>query len=519
MNQKSHSLRIVKTQLLFKFFVLVILSLFLILNTINCASQKDSPSVFKAELDKTHSFLILMTEKASAAYKDAVSECRQLHPKAESFTFDANDLSTAESILKQNGPYYVQVFILPQELEVNFGWEWLTMTSRLDDDPFVDTRTGFITGSSPQAAADLVNRISRAVSGKIQMPLKMVDNLGPNMQAKKDSFHKFSHSNFVPVFSQFVKVESLSHGTGGFPQKHLDSMTGAGLLHFGGHGHPGQIDNGMTAQQVTEIDFSPCVCFNGACYTGVVGAYYEMFGPKGTVEKKTVEKQNSFCLNMLQNNVIAYLASLHPDHGMPVYQEMEYMALNGASLGEVIKYTYDSVVLGNGGQLPEFEILSQGMSSPVWTPKEIMLKGTASRVLLGDPSLRIMDPLPLEEPLKFTIEKKPDKLTIGAIMDNPQYKAIFTDTFHDTLAFKKNMFNDRALFSIPLPSGFENPSSVQVLGAAHGPTPIKYKLQGWAVEQDRGTHILHVQVDLESQAFMQSEWRNKGAAVGLEVQK
>ncbi|MFO7980210.1 MAG: hypothetical protein R6V00_05175, partial [Candidatus Aminicenantes bacterium] len=83
MNQKFPSLRTAKTQLLFKFFVLAILSLFLILNTINCASQKDSTSVFKAELDKSHSFLILMTEKASAAYQDAVSKCRQMHPGAE----------------------------------------------------------------------------------------------------------------------------------------------------------------------------------------------------------------------------------------------------------------------------------------------------------------------------------------------------------------------------------------------------------------------------------------------------
>lgn len=510
---------ITKIQVLSKIFTLSGLILLLVMMTVICAPEKQSTSIFNIELDKSHSFLILMTEKASAAYQDAVKECCQLHPGAESFTFDLNDLSTAKSILKEKEPYYVQVFMLPEELEVNFGWKWLTMTSRLDEDPFVDTRTGFITGTSPQAAADLVERISYAVSGELFLPSKMIDNLGPNLQAKKDSFFKFPRSNFIPVYSQFMKVESLSHGTGGFPQKHLDSMTGAGLVHFGGHGHPGQIDNGMTAQQVTEIDFSPCVCFNGACYTGVVGTYYEMFGPQGAVEEKTVDPQNSFSLNMLQNNVLGYLASLHPDHGMPVYQEMEYMALNGASLGEVIKYTYDSVVLGNGGQLPEFETLSHGMSSPVWTPKEIMLKGTASRVLLGDPSLRIMKPLPLEKPLELTVENKPDKLIIGVIMNNPQYKAIFTDTFHDYLAFQKNMFNDRALFSIQLPSGFEDPSSVQVLGAANGPTTIKYKLQGWAKEKDRDTSLLHIQVDLESQGFMQSEWRNKGAAVGIEVQK
>ncbi|MFW6140438.1 MAG: hypothetical protein ACOC5S_03695 [Acidobacteriota bacterium] len=509
----------IKNNLLTKIIAAASLILFMVMNLTNCSSEKESSSILLAELDTTRSFLILSTEKASRDYQKAIKQSLKLHPEAESFTFDPNDLSTAESILKQKAPYYVQVFILPEELEVNFGWDWLIMTSLLDKDPFVDTRTGFITGASPHAAADLVKRTARAVSGELNLPAKMIDNLGPNMQAKKNSFHIFSHSNFVPVLSSVMKCENLSHGTNGFPQKHLSSLTGAGLVHFGGHGHPGQIDTGMTAQQVADIDFSPCICFNGACYTGVVGKYYEMFGPKRIIEEKTVKAQNSFCLNMLQNNTIAYLASLHPDHGMPVYQEMEYMALMGASLGEVIKYTYDSVVLGNGGQIPEFETLSHGMPSPGWTPKEIMLKGTASRVLFGDPSLKIMKPLSVEKPLKMTVENQQEKLIIGAIMNNPQYKAIFTDTFHDYLAFQKNMFNDKVLFFILLPSGFENPSSVKVLGAAHGPTTIKYKLQGWGVEQDRESIFLHAQVDLASQGFMQSEWRNKGAAVGIEVQK
>lgn len=519
MNQKIQPPSDAKGGLLAKVFSAASLVLFLIINMPNCASKKESTPVLNAELDKTHSFLILSTEKATIEYEEAIIESRTLHPKTEAEIFDSSDLSTAESILKKHSPYYVQVFILPQELDVNFGWQWLAMTARLDEDPFVDTRTGFITGASSKAAADFVKRMSKAVSGELQMPAKMIDNLGPNMQAKKDFFNKFSHSNFIPILSKIMKLESLSHGTGGLPQNHLDSMTGAGLLHFGGHGHPGQIDNGMTAQQITKTDFSPCVCFSGACYTGVVGRYYEMFGPKGTVEEKMVEAQNSFCLNMIKNNVIGYLASLHPDHGMPVYQEMEHMALEGASLGEVIKYTYDGVVLGNGGQLPEFETLSDGMASPQWTPTEIMLKGTASRVLFGDPSLKLLPPLSVEKPLDITVDHEPEKLIIGAIMNNPQYKAIFTDTFHDYLAFRKNMFNDRALFCVQLPSGFENPSSVKALGAANGSTTIKYKLQGWGVEQDRGTHLLHVQVDLASQGFMQSEWRNKGAAVGIEVRQ
>jgi len=491
---------------------------FFIISMTGCDGE-GKEKVLYAELDSSPSFLILSTEKASVEYEEALRESRKLHPEARSEIFNPYELSSLESALKEITPYYVQVFILPQELDVNFGWKWLTMCSRLDEDPFIDTRTGFITGASPKAAADFVKRISKAVSGELRIPAKMIDNLGPNMQAGENSFHKFSHSNFVPVLGKAMELETLSHGTGGISQKHLDSMSRAGILHFGGHGHPGQIDNGMTAEQILETDFSPCVCFSGACYTGVVGKYFEMFGPDGIITEKKVEKDGSFCLNLLQNNVIGYLASLHPDHGMPVYQEMEHMSLKGASLGEVIKYTYDGVVLGNQGRLPDFENLSNGMLSPQWTPTEIMLKGTASRVLFGDPSLRLLKPLPVEKPLEITVDLEPEKLIIGAIMNNPEYKAIFTDTYHDYLAFRKNMFNDRVLFSVNLPSGFENPSSVRVLGAANGPNRIKHRLHAWSVEKDGGKHFLHVQVDLASQGFMKSEWRNAGAAVGIEVTK
>ena len=489
---------------------------FFILSMTGC-DEGEQENFFYAELDSSRSFLILSTEKASMEYKEAFKESLKLHPEARSEIFNPEDLSALEKKIKKIAPYYVQVFILPRELDVNFGWEWLTMCAHLDEDPFVDTRTGFITGASPKAAADFVKRLSKAVSGELLIPAKAIDNLGPNMQAGENAFHKFSHSNFVPVLGKAMELETLSHGTGGISQKNLDSMKGAGLLHFGGHGHPGQIDSGLTAEQVPETELSPCVCFSGACYTGVVGKYFEMFGPDGTITEKEVEKDGSFCLNLLQNNVIGYLASLHPDHGIPVYQEMEYMAVKGATLGEAIKYTYDGVVLGNNGCLPDFENLSNGTASPQWTPTEIMLKGTASRVLFGDPSLRLLKPLPVEKPLEVTIDREPEKLVIGAIMNNPEYKAIFTDTYHDDLAFRKNMFNDRVLFFLKLPSGFENPSSVRVLGAANGPTRIKYRLHAWSVENDGGEYFLHVQVDLASQGFMESDWRNAGAAVGIEV--
>ena len=69
--------------------------------------------------------------------------------------------------------------------------------------------------------------------------------------------------------------------------------------------------------------------------------------------EEEVKPEVSFCLSMLNNNVLGYFSALHPDHGVPVYQEMEFLATDGASLGDIIKHTYDGVILANGGVLVE----------------------------------------------------------------------------------------------------------------------------------------------------------------------
>ncbi len=479
--------------------------------------KSTSHGVLQVELDTSHSFLILVTEKASTSYIDVLAEAQALHPEAPVETFSPNDLSTAEALLKKYEPYYVQLFLMPEELDVNFGWRWLTMSSGLDDDPFVDTRTGFITGAAPEDAARLIARISRAVVGEISLPAKMIDNLGPNPQAGADVFNVFPGSYFVPALGSAMGLQGISHGSGGYKNEWLNAMDGAGVIHLGGHGHPDRIDAGLTASQAGQAELDPCVVFSGVCYTGVCGRSYDMFGSGGRVVEQMSNPNESFCLQLLTNNVIGYLAALHPDHGIPIYQEMEYMAWRGATLGDVMKYTYDGIVLGNGGVLPEFEILTDGMNSPQWTPAEIMLKGTGSRILFGDPSLRILTPIDETPPIDITTERKGSVLIVGAIMSNTEYKAIFTDTFHDYLAFKQNMFNDRVLVSVELPENYPTPSTVRVLGAANGSKTIRHRLQGWGVEEDGGKRFVQVQVDLASTGYMQSEWRNRGAAVGIEI--
>ena len=433
-------------------------------------------STLEPSLDQVGPYHILVTPGAKERFAGAVEAARKLHPGAVVGTVDPNNPKVPQA-------RYTLLVMLPEEISVDFAWRWLWLSTQLDEDPLVDVMTGYITGETPEDAEALVRRAGQVASGEVKLPGLMADNLGPNTELAPDAVQSFPGSSFLPVFTALT----VSHGKDGFRSPQL--LKGAGLVHFGGHGYPDRIVEGLTAEQVPSLELSPSVVFNGACYTGVTSKWYE------NGEPRTAEK--SFCLELLKQPVAGYLAALHPDHGMPVYQEMEYLAYTGASLGEVIKQTHDAVILGFGGELPQLP----PVPASNWGPSEVMLYGTASRVLFGDPALRPMKPI-TQPPYKM--EQQGD--TVRITVQNDQLKSSFTDTFHSDLS---QPFNDRVKLKLPLPtgsSGFEV-KSVEPQGS----------LVGKALEIDGDRRWVHIQIDYPATGFFQSERRVKGAAVRVEL--
>jgi hypothetical protein len=476
---------------------------------------ESSRAPLEVRLDSEGPYVILATNRAANDFRAAIDRAKRLHPEAKRIDFDPGDLTAVEATLREMQPRYALVFIRPDELDVNFAWRWLETTSRLDDDPFVDVRTGFITGATPEAAEAFVTRIADAVQGILRLRGAFVDNLGPPEQGDTAYFNSVRGAPFVPVLQGRLRLRSISHGKGNFSDDRLDSMAGAGFIHFGGHGHPDRIDDGLTARQIPRLDLAPCVVFNGACYTGVTRRWYEMGGEK--VVERMVEPGECFCLNLLDKPVLAYLAALHPDHGMPVYQELEYMAWTGAPLGDVIKHTQDGVILGAGGKWPTFERLRDGEAAPRWTPADVMLKGTAARVLFGDPALAVCYPI---TPAPFTIQamEEDGAVRVTATVQNVDLKSTFTDTYHNDLN-PQAPFNDRALVVVDLPQGWRGAGKVEVVGVKSGGQVLSSRLVGQAVERDGDVRRLHVQVDVAAQDFQQSPLRTRGATVELLVRR
>src|SRR5262245_33164418 len=171
--------------------------------TLYLLNRPDSPKEpLAVRLDPAGPYLILATKRAGKNYAAAIGEAKALHPKAEQVDFDPSDLTDPHKALRQRQPRYALVFIEPDELDVNFAWRWLAMTSQLDEDPCLDVRTGFITGATAEETEAFVERIAAAVAGRLRLPGAFVDNLGPPGQGNRQYFNAVRGSLFVPVLGK-----------------------------------------------------------------------------------------------------------------------------------------------------------------------------------------------------------------------------------------------------------------------------------------------------------------------------
>ena len=474
------------------------------------------PGPLSVKLDARGPYFILTSQEAQSSYSGAIAEARKLHPNAETIVFDPARLPELSEKLKLAQPRYAMLFLEPQELDVNFAWKWLTLTTQLDNDPFVDVRSGFVTGDSPESVESFVKRIGAAVHGEAKLPGKMIDNFGPNTQGQANAFYQSRGNFFLPAYEKRFALESITHGAKGFSDDRLKAMDGAGMLHFGGHGYPDRVDEGVLGTQARRLTLAPCIAFNGACYTGVTSRWFDQWSADGNIAEHRVTSEKSFCLGLLSNQAIAYLAALHPDHGIPVYQEMEYLAYSGASLGDVMKYTHDGVVMGAGGKLPEFEELLGGSPRPTWTPADVMLKGTAARVLFGDPALVVGEPFS-DPPFQISIDEREQCLFVTATLSNKKLKSTYTDTYHADLAWDRTGFNDRVLIQCDLPAEWKSATYFDVYSFEANGKPLKHRVVAHGIEHDNGQNRLNVQIDVPTTAYMTSPFRSSDSKVVVKL--
>jgi len=479
-------------------------------------------------IDERGPYLILATEAAAKSFAEAIRTARELHPDAAEAAFDPESgFAKAKEAIGRVRHRYALVFVLPEELDCRVAWEWLRVCTEVDRDPFVDVRSGFATGASPTACAAFLRRIATVAKREAKLPPIFGENLGPTMVGTKANLSRASGSFMLPVYERRFETFTISHPPGALVDPAKAGLAWTGIVHLGGHGFPDGIVDGLRANGLSRLALAPCVIFNGACYTGVTARWFDVTNADGLVHEQIIPPEKSFSLGILDTPVVGYLAALHPDHGLPVYQEMEFLATTGGSLGDAIKSTYDGIVLANGGRLPIFERLEDRKQAPRWTPSEMMLKGTASRILFGDPSLVPFAAF-AKDPLETTCTDKDNALRITASVVHPELLNSLTDTYHSDLSTDRNLFNARVLLSVRLPEDWNSVAQVKTTSASVARSflerirrqeaqKIQHRVVGFAVEEEGAGRSLRVQVDLSSTGYRESPFLRAGSVLELEA--
>ncbi|MCC6669423.1 MAG: hypothetical protein IT458_00060 [Planctomycetes bacterium] len=418
--------------------------------------------------------------------------------------------------LRAEAPRFALVVVRPQDLDVNLAYDLLDVFARIDDDPFVDVAYGVVTGRDAAAARAFLARSDAVRREPSRIPRASLEVMGPN-QMDDTAARFWGRPIALPRLAGW-RQQSLNHGRRGYPDTRLAELQGYGLVHLGGHGVPERIEQGLTAAQVRRLDWSDAIVWSGACWTGVVGPWVEYRA--GRVERRTCAEP--FALEVLENGAAAYLAALHPDHGIPVYQEIEHVLATGATLGEALECTYDALVLHAGGRRPELPRWREGAPPPPSGRGNVEFQGTAARILFGDPRIR---PCAALVPASFSVRSERDGkvLRITATLRHTELRNGLSDTFAGDLASDPMLFNERMALKVPLAPG-DPGQRITVERARSGPGLLRRsrdlpsRVVGHAVEEEDGRRFLHVQVDFPAAGFQESEFRRAGTQVVLRVE-
>ncbi len=138
------------------------------------------------------------------------------------------------------------------------------------------------------------------------------------------------------------------------------------------------------------VDLFPAVVLNGSCHSAVT--HNTMVGPDivstfgdtdGLVRFFPIAPEESFPLMAIRHGATAYIAPLAANNANRVAIENWWILQGGTPLGEVMKRTYDELVMGSAKHELAFAPFEDGKRANHGAP---MFDDTVHRVLFGDPA-------------------------------------------------------------------------------------------------------------------------------------
>jgi len=408
--------------------------------------------------------------------------------KAERVRLKQDELEKLVAIARKIEPMYVAFVVKPETLDINLVNRILQFSTQVDDDPFVDFAYGFITGRDADAAVGLVQAsdkrrwekasIAQFGVGSTQMRRSMTQNTAWPLR-----------SGQVPVLACMSRGDTDETRDEAFIEKTMPKLDASPIVLLASHGYPNGLVGGPKASDLRGRDFNGSVAPNVACYTGVTGTWFDDDWQTGKVSRKTVSPDDSFCLQMIDNGVGAYVAYVCPRPAGPsMLGDALLVASSGKSIGEYWRQNSNSTVLAHlhrGFDKLEINEIQDGAKLKSGrTPEEVVLPMSTGGIVIGDPAFCPFAVKPDSDPRTSTVRQEGSKLIVDVEVTTP--------TLHFYAGEPINYWNGRGpawRLETTVDIGDDHMQAVKLTKLNAG--DIEGKLVA-AVEVNRGKRLLHI---------------------------
>ena len=419
----------------------------------------------------------------------------------------ALDVAQPEAVLAQLraiAPAHVAFVLRPEQIEVNLVQRIFVMSTRVDDDPFVDFDYGFITGATAEEAVGFVRAIIRASTAA--RPRRVGTAAvwgGAGRSMASEGTYALGPLALAQRSLRFV-APTQGERDQAFLDAQLPSLEGCGALLMGGHGMPWEIGHGPRAEDVGRLTLFPAVAFNYACYTGVTLRYPEpeYRGADVIEHLREIESPRSFALAMIRAGVTGYVAYVNPRPAGPELSTDFERVLAGATLGESRREDQAKILLGYLG------FGEPGIAPHPWVEghararrdidavRHLMLDGATGGILYGDPALRPYPWTPTALPLATALAREGQDLVLALALPEHAIGTWCADPFRRFPGGSGGMA--RKIYGrFALPGDAPQIRSVWIEEATVGGQAVETLDPVWAIEEDAGVRYLHVKANFD----------------------
>lgn len=332
-------------------------------------------------------------------------------------TFDSDEALAGH--LRAERPAFLALVLAPAGIDANLPRRLVPRLASLDDDPFVDTAFGIITGTTGDDADRFVRNILRVSARDLPATMASVTSVSvPKCTRVGPRPEPVVRGRVLDTVDLWVT--GADGGWRDFLEAQRAVQTGRGLVEWGHCGDPqgiwlfsmmrnrererhwpfdprrvgedprGEMPRLTPALLLRDVELHPAVVVNGSCHSAVTsramvgGDIVSTFGDTGGVVRWfDLRPGESFPLMAIRKGATAYIAPLAANNANRAALDLWWIARGGLPLGEVMRRSLDELVLGSRGGRLAFGLFEEGRPAPAESP---MWADTVHRVLFGDPA-------------------------------------------------------------------------------------------------------------------------------------